>query len=66
MVVVAAVTAPAIAMLLERPDLAPSALPHVKAPTLLIVGGYDMPVMRDRPKYHIQARTDERLLLQQH
>ncbi|MBD2564810.1 dienelactone hydrolase family protein [Nostoc sp. UIC 10607] len=28
-----------------RPDLAGSALPHVKAPTLLIVGGYDMPVI---------------------
>ncbi|NDJ20652.1 alpha/beta hydrolase [Nostoc sp. B(2019)] len=28
-----------------RPDLAGSALPHVKAPTLLIVGGYDTPVI---------------------
>ncbi|HIK07951.1 MAG TPA: dienelactone hydrolase family protein [Trichormus sp. M33_DOE_039] len=28
-----------------RPDLASSALPHVKAPTLLIVGGYDLPVI---------------------
>ena len=29
-----------------RPDLAGSALPHVKAPTLLIVGGNDTPVIR--------------------
>jgi putative phosphoribosyl transferase len=28
-----------------RPDLAGSALPHVQAPTLLIVGGYDTPVI---------------------
>ena len=28
-----------------RPDLAASALPHVKAPTLLIVGGRDFPVV---------------------
>lgn len=28
-----------------RPDLASSALPHVKAPTLLIVGGQDLPVI---------------------
>ncbi len=28
-----------------RPDLAGSALPHVKVPTLLIVGGYDTPVI---------------------
>jgi len=28
-----------------RPDLAGSALPHVKAPTLLIVGGDDVPVI---------------------
>lgn len=29
-----------------RPDLAGSALPHVNAPTLLIVGGHDTPVIR--------------------
>jgi putative phosphoribosyl transferase len=29
-----------------RPDLAPDALPQVKAPTLLIVGGLDGPVIR--------------------
>ncbi|MCX7595012.1 MAG: dienelactone hydrolase family protein [Fischerella sp.] len=29
-----------------RPDLAGSALSRVKAPTLLIVGGYDIPVIR--------------------
>ena len=29
-----------------RPDLAGEALPHVKAPTLLIVGGFDGPVIR--------------------
>ncbi len=28
-----------------RPDLAASALPHVQAPTLLIVGGHDTPVI---------------------
>lgn len=28
-----------------RPDLAGSALPHVTAPTLLIVGGWDVPVI---------------------
>ncbi len=28
-----------------RPDLAGNALPHVKAPTLLIVGGNDEPVI---------------------
>lgn len=28
-----------------RPDLAGDALPHVKAPTLLIVGGHDQPVI---------------------
>ena len=28
-----------------RPDLAGTALPHVQAPTLLIVGGYDTPVI---------------------
>ena len=29
-----------------RPDLAGAALPHVKAPTLLIVGGDDTPVIQ--------------------
>ncbi|MGF1633920.1 MAG: dienelactone hydrolase family protein [Phycisphaerae bacterium] len=29
-----------------RPDLAEDALPHVKAPTLLLVGGEDAPVLR--------------------
>jgi putative phosphoribosyl transferase len=29
-----------------RPDLAAEYLPHVQAPTLLIVGGYDFPVIR--------------------
>ena len=29
-----------------RPDLAGEALGHVKAPTLLIVGGYDVPVIK--------------------
>jgi pimeloyl-ACP methyl ester carboxylesterase len=28
-----------------RPDLAGAALPHIRAPTLLIVGGNDIPVI---------------------
>src|SRR6266511_3040015 len=35
----------AVVSLCGRPDLADPALPHVKAPTLLIVGSYDVPVI---------------------
>jgi pimeloyl-ACP methyl ester carboxylesterase len=36
-----------------RPDLAGDALPHVRAPTLLIVGGDDLPVIGlNREAYH--------------
>jgi putative phosphoribosyl transferase len=44
-----------------RPDLAGSALPHVKAPTLLIVGGYDMPVIAMNEDALAQLRSPKRL-----
>ncbi len=44
-----------------RPDLAGSALPHVKAPTLLIVGGYDTPVIAMNEDALKQLRTQKRL-----
>jgi putative phosphoribosyl transferase len=44
-----------------RPDLATSALPHVKAPTLLIVGGYDTPVITMNENALAQLRTEKRL-----
>jgi len=45
-----------------RPDLAGAALPHVRAPTLLIVGGADVPVIamneeaRDRMRAPVELR----------
>jgi putative phosphoribosyl transferase len=40
-----------------RPDLAGSALPKVKAPTLLIVGGYDEPVIDLNEQAKAQMRS---------
>ncbi|ARV59541.1 hydrolase [Nostocales cyanobacterium HT-58-2] len=44
-----------------RPDLAGSVLPQVKAPTLLIVGGYDMPVIAMNQDALEQLCTEKRL-----
>ena len=43
-----------------RPDLAPSDLPHVRAPTLLIVGERDQPVihLNKLAKDHMSARVE--------
>src|SRR6266542_6524944 len=40
-----------------RPDLAGSALPKVKAPTLLIVGGHDEPVIEMNEQARAQMRS---------
>ena len=44
-----------------RPDLAGDALPAVKAPTLLIVGGDDEPVIELNERARRQMRTEVRL-----
>jgi len=44
-----------------RPDLAGPALPRVKAPTLLIVGGEDTPVIRMNEEAFAQLRCERRL-----
>ena len=44
-----------------RPDLAGSALPHVKAPTLLIVGGYDTLVIAMNEDALAQLHSVKRL-----
>ncbi len=44
-----------------RPDLAGPALPHVTAPTLLIVGGNDFPVIGMNQEALEQLRTEKRL-----
>lgn len=44
-----------------RPDLAGPALVHVKAPTLLIVGGLDGPVIRMNEKAYGQLRCNKEL-----
>jgi putative phosphoribosyl transferase len=44
-----------------RPDLAGPALPRVKAPTLLIVGGEDTPVIRMNEEAFAQLRCEKRL-----
>jgi putative phosphoribosyl transferase len=44
-----------------RPDLAGPALPRVKAPTLLIVGGHDYPVIRMNEEALAQLRGVKRL-----
>jgi dienelactone hydrolase len=42
-----------------RPDLAGAALPHVKAPTLLLVGGHDYPVIEMNRAALEQLRTEK-------
>jgi pimeloyl-ACP methyl ester carboxylesterase len=44
-----------------RPDLAGPALPRVKAPTLLIVGGLDGPVIRMNEDAYAQLRCEKEL-----
>jgi len=44
-----------------RPDLAPAALPHVKVPTLLIVGGEDQPVIEMNQEAFDQLKGEKRL-----
>jgi putative phosphoribosyl transferase len=46
-----------------RPDLAGSALPHVKAPTLLIVGGADAPVITMNQEALEELRVDKKLMI---
>jgi dienelactone hydrolase len=44
-----------------RPDLAGDALPHVRAPTLLIVGGSDVPVIEMNEDAMARMRAEVRL-----
>lgn len=44
-----------------RPDLAGSALPHVTAPTLLIVGGNDVPVINLNRQASAKLNAEKRL-----
>jgi putative phosphoribosyl transferase len=44
-----------------RPDLAGPALPHVRAPTLLLVGGHDYPVIEMNREALAHLRCDKRL-----
>ena len=46
-----------------RPDLAGDALPLVRAPTLLIVGGYDEPVIEMNRAAYDQLRCEKRLTI---
>lgn len=46
-----------------RPDLAGPALPQVQAPTLLIVGGSDTPVIRMNQEALRQLRSEKRLVI---
>jgi len=46
-----------------RPDLAGSSLPHVKAPTLLIVGGNDFPVIEMNKEAMEQLRSEKELAI---
>jgi len=46
-----------------RPDLAGSVLPRVQAPTLLIVGGYDYPVIEMNQSALAQLRTEKQLAI---
>jgi dienelactone hydrolase len=46
-----------------RPDLAGSALPRVKAPTLLIVGGNDFPVIEMNKEAMKQLRSEKELVI---
>jgi pimeloyl-ACP methyl ester carboxylesterase len=46
-----------------RPDLAGDALPHVKSPTLLIVGGLDYPVIEMNEHAFEQLRCEKELVI---
>jgi dienelactone hydrolase len=46
-----------------RPDLAGSSLPHVMAPTLLIVGGDDTPVIELNEQAREQMRTECKIVI---
>jgi putative phosphoribosyl transferase len=46
-----------------RPDLAASALRHVQAPTLLIVGGHDRPVIEMNRSALAQLRCEKQLVI---
>jgi putative phosphoribosyl transferase len=46
-----------------RPDLAGSSLPHVKAPTLLIVGGDDTPVIELNEQAREQMQTECKIVI---
>ncbi len=46
-----------------RPDLAGPSLPHVKAPTLLIVGGDDTPVIELNEQAREQMRTECKIVI---
>jgi len=61
---VAAAERPAVGAVVSRggrPDLAGAALPRVRAPTLLIVGGYDEPVIALNEEALAQLRCEKRL-----
>jgi dienelactone hydrolase len=47
----------------RRPDLAGQALPHVQAPTLLIVGGNDFPVIELNQAAFAQLRCEKQLVI---
>ncbi len=46
-----------------RPDLADGALAHVTAPTLLIVGGYDQPVIALNEQAYDQIQAPKKLVI---
>lgn len=46
-----------------RPDLARSALPYVKSPALLIVGGRDLPVMAMNRDSYNELHTEKKLVV---
>jgi dienelactone hydrolase len=46
-----------------RPDLAGAALPAVRAPTLLVVGGHDVPVIRMNEEALALLRSEKRLAI---
>ncbi len=46
-----------------RPDLASSVLPSVQSPTLLIVGGYDYPVIEMNQSALAQLQTEKKLTI---
>jgi putative phosphoribosyl transferase len=63
---IAAAADPAIAAVVSRggrPDLAGSALPRVQAPTLLIVGGDDVPVIAMNEDAARRLRCEKRLAI---